>query len=264
MAKEPLHNAEDEVEDPSSLHPEESAFYIAEEDRIDTTTGLLKDPTDFTDTVKKEQARRNTRRWAVALGIFAAVVLVLGLIISSFLNNKNDVPPPAPKPTAPTATQAPNTKDPGVVTNPLLDGYKDAPKVTAGEVLVQVEGNTVRAGEKTIAFVASDQVKAPNTPCKVTQPTDFCLAARGVSGEKPFDLYYLKDAAHSRLFENPSTFKKLTVANSPSAAILPLQMGGAKLPTAVIVNTDSSGWMIVTQESDPVAVEAFVKTVTVR
>lgn len=246
------------LENTSNAKGEESAFYIEDEEKT-SPKELLKDPTDFTDTVAAEKSRKRTRNLAIALGVFTAAILVIGLIIVNFTNNENDVPTPQPTPTK-TTTSAPNKTNPATVINPLLDGFKAAPKVTAGEVIAEVKDNTITAGKNTLTFAAADKISPPSAPCKVTQPTDFCLAAQGKNDKAPFDIYYLKDAAHSRLFENPATFKKLTVANTPITGILPLQMGEDKLPTAVLVNEDSSGWMVVTQGADPAALETFVAT----
>lgn len=252
-----------EVEATPTL-PEESAFYIEDDERINPAGDFLKDPTDFSDAVAKEKVRKRNKKLAIALGVFTAIVVVLGLIVASFLNNKNDVP--LPPPTAPSPTASSNTvpTDPGVVVNPLLAEYKTAPKVNPGEVEAVVKENVITAGSNTISLGSAGKITGPSTSCKVTQPTDFCLAARGTSTSLNYDIYYLKDAAHSRLFENPASFKKISVQKSPVSAILPLQMGDKKLPTIVIVNDNSSGWMIVSQGSNPGELEALAQAITIQ
>jgi hypothetical protein len=84
--------------------------------------------------------------------------------------------------------------------------------------------------------------------CTVTLATDFCLAARGadsVDPKKTVDVYYFKDAAHSRIFENPSNFKKVDVTGSLASAIMEIKLvSGKPTPVIAIVGHNSSGFMI--------------------
>lgn len=225
---------------------EEEPFYF-DPDEEDISKNFMKDPTDFTDVAKNE----NHSRFLKIYGLSAlAIILLVGggyLGLKVFMASQETAQREAEatsvqvqKPIAPDAPAKPK--------KPLLELAVGAPEATPGAVTASVEGSTVVTTDNVALAVKNNTLSPIQIECSTTLTTDFCLAARGadsVDPAKTLDIYYLKDAAHSRIFENPTNFQQTTVAGSLAAASMEINLvAGKPTPVIVVVAPNSSGFMI--------------------
>lgn len=205
---------------------------------------FMRESTDNRDYVEIEQKKKRRARIAV---IAASIVVVLALSIIVFKifttddSSGNTAATPSPSANS-TDTAAPRNDK-----NPIVSLYPQAPVVVAKQVSVGIANGTIKATDGTSLILKGAKLTPPAQQCRITDPTEFCLVATGSGSGVGFDLYYLKDAAHSRLFENPASFTKVSVANSPAAGVVPINTGKENAQAGVIVNPNSSGWMIVAE-----------------
>lgn len=213
---------------------EGSAFETPEDE---SDGDFMKNPTDFSDTVLINERKKLIRASLVVAIAVVAFAIVVYFAVSKYSDNSKPAPTPA-------ATKATPTKGntPKMVDKPLE--YSKAPKVQPGEVKVSVNGKTLSTSSgKSLKFTNVEMV---STQCSTVQVTDFCLAAQSKDTKLGYDVYFVKDAVHSRLFEKPLNFEKVDVKGSPSSGILTIQFSADKQnPVLVTTNKDSSGWMIV-------------------
>lgn len=183
--------------------------------------------------------RRSRKPLVFALAGVAAAALVAGGMYFSQKQEPKE-PPTAPTPTA-TVEQDEVNYNPK---NPVADGYEDAPEVKTGAVTASVTSG-VLALDNGVELKLPGKVSSAQNECTVTKPTDLCLAARGETSTVKYDVYLLKDAAHSKLFQNPTKFASLTLANSPVSGILTTtDSSGDPLTMLVIVDKSSTGFMV--------------------
>lgn len=219
------------------------------EDYTKENKDFMVNPTDFTDTVAQERRRRSIRNATRALGIIA---LLFALIWGTYyLLHKGSGERSKPTPQE-SATSAPEKSPQGNITTPLNKQYPNAPQVKSGAItLTATKEGTVKDSAGNTLAVKGKKIYNPSENCAVSEPTDFCLT--GIIQDKSVeaDIYYLKDAVHSRLFEGVTQYNPIQVPGSPAAGVLSMDIAGEKRRTVAIANLDSSGWMIVVKKGDP-------------
>lgn len=237
----------------------------------DSGEEFMQDPTSSADPI--ETSKRNKKLKIFGLTLLGLVTL--GLVVFLSLQFFEDSEEPTGI-TPPMQTQAPLPNDQADPTapvqepvtpeteNPVQDLYPDAPTVRAGEVAITLNENTVETSDGDKFALEGSELELPTYICKVNmETTDFCLAAKGTVGETVFNVYYLKDAVNSKLFQDPNYWVELEVAGSSGAGLLPLPMGAdSEFPTIVALNSNSSGWMAVFQEADQDKVEEFASRIS--
>lgn len=232
---------------------------------------FMRNPTSSADPI--EIRRRNTKLKFFGLAILGLVTLGLVVFISLQFFSGQEVSDDVSLPLQ-TEAPIPNDEESATATaeptavptpeNPVTALYPEAPKVTKGEVAISIVDNTVETSNGEKFSLEGSELSAPTYSCRVEmEPTDFCLAASGEVGETVFNVYYLKDAAHSKLFQDPSYWMELEVAGSSGAGLLPLVTGSdSEFPTIVALNSNSSGWMAVFQEADRAKVAEFADKIS--
>lgn len=235
-------DAENYYNDPVEGEP----FFFDPEDE-DISQNFMKDPTDFTDVALVAKRKRIAK--VVGLSILIVAVIVGGgyFGLQAFVGSQESQQKAADT----TITQEENPVEPTVLTKPktpLKDLANGAPAVEASKVTASVVGSTVVTSENVSLTVSNSKLTAVQIECATTLATDFCLAARGEDETDPtktMDVYFFKDAAHSRIFENPANFKPGSVSGSLASASMEINLVSGK-PTAVVVVVapNSSGFMI--------------------
>lgn len=221
-------------------------FFFDPEDE-DISKNFMKDPTDFTDVALV--AKRNRIAKVIGIALLVAAVIVGGSYfgLRAFVGSQESQQKAADQ----AVTQEESPASPTSLTKPkapLRDLTKSATSVEAGKVTASVVGSTIVTSDNVSLTVANNKLTAVQVECSATLVTDFCLAARGVDSTdaaKSLDVYFFKDAAHSRIFENPANFKPGAVPGSLAAASMEINLVSGK-PTAVVVVVapNSSGFMI--------------------
>lgn len=222
-------------------------FSITESDIDD----LIEDPTDFTDEESSRQVRK--RRLVVAVSVGIVVLVSLAAMLYGIFNSRgsND------------ADGAANSTQSGGVTTaagqaPLMAVYPNAPEAPYGKLTAKAAGSVLSAGPHSIT-VPGVKFSQSRTPCTVNDVGDFCMVARGTATGMKINAYFLKDAARSRLFENPSSFSVMKISGASAAATLPMPVSGKNMTTYVVVNKNSTGWLFVVVEGSSVAHQRISK-----
>lgn len=238
--------------------PEESIFKEAALDPQDES--FRQDPSDFSDLMARDTTMKRVKFLLSIVFVVAVVGFFAWLGLQAF---QPEVPQEAPSPQATATTSTPTPLTPqkeAEENNPLLQAYPDAPTVIASTLTVALEGETATASNGASLTFTGSALTPASTACKVVDPTDFCLAGRLTHGDLKASLFFLKDAAHSRMFENPPTHEMVEVAGAQVAALLPLDLGAEDRPSLVVVHPDASGWIIMLEEGTPEALAALVPT----
>lgn len=234
--------------------------------RIDgTDDDFLKDPTDFTDVASRSR-RNRILKW---VGIIAgsALILSLGIFfgVKVFIDANNTNTETETQQEVPSSNPA--ATDPEAPNRPILDIYAEAPMPEAGRSSVALEGESslVNTAGRTLTF-AGVTLAATQNECAVILPTDFCLAATSETNDPTVHAYYLKNAAHSRLFEDPVSFRAVEVPGASAAAVLEMSLAAGKMtPVIAVVFEDSSGYMIALPDATSVdEAAALAGTLSVR
>lgn len=234
------------MEPPTAVHrpeKEEESIFTSPQGRALTPAdnmAIFTDDMDDHGAVARSIKRTRRRR----LGVFvvcAAFLGIIGYFLGSFIMDQQKAPrhTTAPQDTA-TATEAP-----GVEANPVAALYPKAPQVLAGKTTVTLSRGVLRASSGETLTVKSGALRSAARPCVVMEATDFCLAARGTVAGKAVDLYFLKDGAHSRLFENPKSFQKVSVKGAVGAGTLPLNTGTVEAPAVAALTKSGAAWLAV-------------------
>jgi hypothetical protein len=225
---------------------EQEPFFF-DPDAEDISENFMKDPTDFTDVALVAKRKRIAK--VVGSAILIVAVLVGGgyFGLKTFMGSQDSqqkaadqIVAPKEDPALPTTAVKPKT--------PLKDLVKGAPQVEAGKVTASVVGATIVTSDNVSLTVANSKLTGAQIECSATLITDFCLAARGSDATDPnknLDIYFFKDAAHSRIFENAENFKKVDVPGSLAAASMEINLvSGKPTPVIVVVAPNSSGFMV--------------------
>jgi hypothetical protein len=228
----------------------------------ESTDRYMQDPQDFTDVTAVAKKRKLIKILSITGA--SLIVLVVGgyLGATAFFND--------------TSLTSETTKNEEVKVNPdgsiqknernrpLLDAFPNAPKVGAGTTTVEVKKDTIVSSTGYSLTIKNQKLIQSETDCEANAPTDFCFAARTEiqvdetatqsetteetaetsSNINELNVYFFKDAAHSRIFENPEDFKKIEVPGASTAGIMTVDLAGDTSPTIVVVNNNSSGFMI--------------------
>lgn len=226
---------------------------------------FMQDPTSFKDPFKKMRRRKAMKILGLVILFFAVLGLVFFVALKYFTESEDTsttdpIQPAQTAPANPTQEDANSTEppteteplEPGEGTSPLEELYPDAPEVKAGEVTIALEDSKLVTSEGEEFWIEGAKLELPRFRCEVhMNPTDFCYAARGEVEGIGVDIYYLKDAVHSKLFYEPEYWTELTVENSDGAGLLPVELGDDnQFPTVVVLNENSSGWMAIFQDQD--------------
>ena len=234
----------------------DSAFYPDEKMNVDKLLQQKVDPTNYSST-------SNSRSHYVILGlavigvgvIIGLAVLVINVLASQKANN--------PNPDSAVSTEAVTETSPTPVTppkNPLSASLPTPIKTITGKIDSQATDTIFKAGDMTLT-VRGAKITGAVTSCSVVDPTDFCLAGNATLGEKTAQVYLMKDAANSRLFENPSNFQQLTVPGAVTAASMNVALiGNTPTPIIVVVASNGSGYMLTLPDTD--AVETFANALS--
>lgn len=134
------------------------------------------------------------------------------------------------------------------ITNPISELTMVLPPVTAAEIIVTTTAENIVAPNSKTLNIDKEIVKvqAPSQGCVVINPNDFCFAGNGtlVTDKIPLEFYYLKDAAHSRMFDNATNFEEVTIKGAAVAGTMNSGSDANSLKLLTIINDDSSGFMI--------------------
>lgn len=205
---------------------------------------FMKDPTDFTDVAGSANKQRNIK--IIVASTVAILVIGLGgvLGLNAYINGQASTDEPTAESTQDVSPES--AVAPDAPSRPLLDAFPNAPEVTAGGVTTMVNENSIITSTSKYLSIKNVEIVGAQIECVVTQPTDFCLSARTLdTAKQEMDIYFLKDAAHSRMFENPSNFRTVDVPGATTAGVMEIALiGGKPTPIIVVVNSDSSGFMI--------------------
>jgi hypothetical protein len=227
--------------------PVEQEPFFFDPDEEDISENFMKDPTDFTDVALAAKRKRIAKVFGFSFLIVAVIVGGGYFGLKTFMGSQDSQQQAADQ----AVVQEENAASPTALTKPktpLRDLAKNAPAVEASKVTASVVGATVVTSDNISLTVANSKLTAVQIECSTTLPTDFCLAARGadsVDATKTLDVYFFKDAAHSRIFENPENFKPSSVSGALVSATMEINLvSGKPTPVIVVVAPNSSGFMI--------------------
>jgi hypothetical protein len=244
---------------------ESEPFYF-DPDAEDISENFMKDPTDFTDVALVAKRKRIAK--IVGSAVLIVVVLVGGgyFGLKTFMGSQETQQKAADQAAAPEEDVASPTSIVKPKT-PLRDIATNAPAVETSKVTAAVVGATIVTSDNVSLTVANTKLTGSQIECSATLVTDFCLAARNADTEdaaKNLDIYFFKDAARSRIFENAENFKKIDVPGSLAAATMEINLVGGKLtPIIVVVAPNSSGFMVaLPQGTSSEDTAAFAKNLT--
>lgn len=215
------------------------------EDYTKENQDFMQNPTDFSDPVAQERRSKIMKRIALSLG---AIALIMALAYGTYYLLHKDNGESTPRgDSTPTATA---TAPKGAIVTPLTKQYPGAPKAKEGPstITISKEG-TAQDSAGNILTVNGKKIYNPSENCTVSQATDFCLTGL-IHDNTEIDVYYLKDAVHSRLFPDNKDYTPLKIQGSPAAGALPMDIAGEKRSAIAIANKDSSGWMLVVKKGD--------------
>ena len=246
----------------------------------DTRDSVVGDETEF---ILRRMRRKQIMVWALTIVGFLALaaLIVWGFMVYQHTFSNDAVPAPSPTNSA-TASAHTSIKS-------VAELYPHAPAVREGSEIAQVKGHgsdaRIIAGGWQLSIVGAT-ISAAQEQCEVVRTTDFCLAATASlpqasqgtsaspqpspssssseSSQPQVSIYRLKDAVHSRLFDNPTSVDKVTVKGSQAAAIVTLPSGKSTIRAIVIITKDSSGFMImVSPDADGHSTANLAKNVSI-
>lgn len=199
--------------------------------------------------VESRKDRHNGNRSFIYLAASLVVLVLVLLLIFSWLARKSNDVNESSKVTGTPASSTTFTKKQKVLgVNPILDGFPKAPKVKDSRTTVVIDDRGVQAFPGfTLTYREGFFRPFTTDDCTLTKAEEFCLIGRDGSAKPQFNVIFLKDAAHSRLFENPSNFKREIVKGAETAGSLDIETGGRSNRGLVIVSSDSSGWLILSR-----------------
>lgn len=219
---------------------------------------LMRDSTDHTDYAQKE---KNKKLWKV-IAIFAIVGIIgIALLFGtlSILDNKTTTEEPKT-----TETQEPQeTKQPHDTSNPIAESISNAPEVKPAESKAETKDTNFITTEDIKLNIKGSKLKDTQVECKVKNVTDFCLAGYAEVRDIKTNVYYLKDAAHSRLFEAAENFQKQEVEGALTAGTMTINLSG-KTPIIAVVAKNGSGFIITLPNDEPETVQTFTQALTMK
>lgn len=239
------------------------------EDLLKSDEEIIRSTTDPTDFVEREQ--RSKRIKGIIISLFSIAVLLLfafGIYLVMEEGNETGVTTTAPSSTSTSPTEQTeeeileNTKTNVTIEKPLLSIVPNPLDVISEEVFIET-GETGFTTSTDINIVFEDAViEGAQHECSVASIVDLCFAGTVTMGENTSYIYYLKDAAHSNLFENPENFVEVDVNGATASALMDIKLSSQdKEKVLAIVFGDMSGLMITFDNSENA--ESFVSSVTV-
>lgn len=218
---------------------ESSEFDLKNTKKIDGTNVLI-DAQDQKDYVKKLHNARSRKILITFLTILTIVTVLVSIYFIVSKDNTKDLK----------ESNTPNGIDyTDTTTNPILDNFENAPEMLSYPITTTVANDTVNTSDNKSITITGSQLTQPENECKATNPIEFCLAATGQYQNNEIYIYYLKDAAHSRLFETAENFEKTEINGSPSSGIMDITLQGTNTIIAT-TNPDSSGYIIVIPDNN--------------
>lgn len=218
---------------------------------------LMRDSTDDTDYAQKE---KNKKLWKV-IAIFATVgILGLALLFGtlSILEHKTEREEPET-----TETQKPKEteKAHNDSTNPIEESITNPPEVKPGESKAETKDTNFITTDEIKLNIKGSKLKDTQIECIVKNTTDFCLAGYAEVRDIKTNVYYLKDAAHSRLFEAAENFQKQEVEGALTAGTMTINLSG-QTPIIAIVAENGSGFIITLPDDNPETIQTFTQALT--
>lgn len=203
---------------------------------------IMVDSTDFTDYVEKEKRQKSIIKIIIVILVITTIIIA-GVFFFKLIANKTETPVEVLEVAQSGEVENIEVEVIEESTEPLLELYENAPVVTARQVVTETTKNSIIAGENELVL---DEIKISETinKCEVVNPTDFCLAAISEFEGNTLNIYFMNDAVHSRLFENPSSFMEFEVPGSPATALIEISISGEEGQVLTVVNKDSSGFML--------------------
>lgn len=203
---------------------------------------IMVDSTDFTDYVEKEKRQKSIIKIIIVILVITTIIIA-GVFFFKLIANKTETPVEVLEVAQSGEVENIEVEVIEKSTEPLLELYENAPVVTARQVVTETTKNSIIAGENELVL---DEIKISETinKCEVVNPTDFCLAAISEFEGNTLNIYFMNDAVHSRLFENPSSFMEFEVPGSPATALIEISISGEEGQVLTVVNKDSSGFML--------------------
>lgn len=221
-----------------------SAFDIDDSEKI-TEDKIMVNPTDFHDPINEDQSKKI---WKVI--IFAVVaVIALAVVLFATINPLVKNAEKTKETNTPQPTNTSETETKAKTNNPIMKLYPKAPTVKVENTTSKLNKNTITTNKNKLTFDSSVKLSKTVTACETRNPTDLCLSSYAKQNDKQYDIYYLKDAAHSRIFENAENTKKLNITGAQASATLTLKTEDNEKPALVILNKNSSGYMILNSDN---------------
>lgn len=224
---------------------------------------FMKDPTDFTDVALVERRKKMLK--VAAIGAVTVIVIAVAgfFAVQTFIGDDGSSDPKASE--SVTVQDPENPIVPDEPEKPLLSAFPTAPEVTGGVVTTTTAENVVTTSSGKSLTINGTEIVGSQIECVVNNPTDFCLSARSIDGtDQEVDVYFLKDGAHSRIFENPSNFNTVEVSGASSAGVMEVSLvGGQPTPVIGLVNSDSSGFMVALPGATLDEASAFASTLSI-
>lgn len=240
----------------NNSYEEESGFDLTEGDEIGTDN-IMRDPTDYTDYAEKAQTRK---LWKVIFIFLAVGIIGVALLFGalSIMDNEEEQKEPETE-----QTQNPEQTRPAEdSTNPVAELSKNAPEVEVSESKVTAKGTEFKTTDKITLNIKGSKLKETQVECKVKNATDFCLAGYAEVRDIKMNVYYLKDAAHSRIFESTENFTPQTVEGALTAGSMTVNLSG-QTPVITVVAENSSGFIITLPDDSPETIDTIVTSLKI-
>lgn len=231
---------------------------ISEEEGQD----YLKGTTDFTDYAEIQKKKKTYK--IIALVVSIIIVAIICAIIAISINPLQEDPDTQNSTNPQQSSQQNNPQKSNDNNNPLLNNFTNAPTPNESQqISVNVEKNAYVLSTGYSLNIANGKVYQTATPCNVTNTTDFCLAGDSTLQDKQLYIYLMKDAVHSRFFEKSVNFEKIDIEGSATAGIMDINLSGESKKVMVIVNKDSSGFMIVLPDDNQQTISMIQKALSI-
>lgn len=237
------------------------------EDLLKSDEEIIRSTTDPTDFVEREQRSRRIK--GIVISLFSIAVLLLFAYGIYLVMQEGNESTPAPSSSTSTSTTEQtkeeileNTETNVTIEKPLLSIIPNPVDVTSGKVAIEA-GETGFTTSNDINIVFEDAIiEGAEYECSVASIVDLCFAGTVTIGENTSYVYYLKDAAHSNLFENPENFVEVDINGTTASALMDIKLSSQdKEKVLAIVFGDMSGLMITFD--NPENAESFVSSITV-
>lgn len=277
--KEPVVVAADDDSD-DIRNPEKEDFVELDTPAFDdiisgSNEEVMVSSSDYSDPVEKAKRVRVVKLVAGVIGVVALLVLFVfgikllledsgygetsnsGPVINATTGTKNESPyPPGVDPKTGENTTNPEAE------KPLLDLVKNPVDVRPHEVsLTGVDVGFVTSSESLITFKEAEIAKS-SLVCSVKESSDFCLAGYVKLKENYATVYFFKDAARSRFFEDPEDFTPVEIKGATAAATMKVSVGSKKKEQVLALVLDDMSGIMVTFDNNE-SIDDFVEVITV-